>query len=125
MLGNYQTLVKRVLYNNGEKGDFAEGMYLDLFNRDDPKNPNQNYARELLQLFLMGEYKPLESRENNNTRNYEESDVASLSKLLTGLRSDTAHVITLDTTKHYTEKSLAFLTGTLTGNVPAYYNTAS
>jgi uncharacterized protein (DUF1800 family) len=56
---------------------------LDLFNQKDAKNPNENYARELLQLFLMGEYRPLESKDNNDIRNYEESDVRSLAKILT------------------------------------------
>jgi hypothetical protein len=33
MFGNYQTLVKRVLYNNGSRGDYAAGAFLDLFNQ--------------------------------------------------------------------------------------------
>ncbi len=48
-----------------------------------PNRPNENYARELLQLFIMGEYKPFESKDNDDERNYEESDVIALSKILT------------------------------------------
>jgi uncharacterized protein (DUF1800 family) len=83
MLGNYQTLVKKVLGNNGSPGDYAAGKFLDLYNQKDPTKPNENFARELLQLFLMGEYEPYESKDNNDIRNYEESDVLALAKILT------------------------------------------
>lgn len=102
MLGSYQLLLKKVLYNNGNPGDYAVSRFLDLFNQKDPKSPNENFSRELLQLFLMGEYRPLQSKDNNDTRNYEESDVRSLAKLLTGLRADPmTHAISFDPTKHY------------------------
>jgi hypothetical protein len=38
--------------------------FLDLLNQTDPKKPNQNYARELLQLLLMLEYIPTETPDN-------------------------------------------------------------
>jgi hypothetical protein len=45
-----------------------------------------------MQLFLMDEYLPLESRENGNTRNYSEEDVAAISRILTGLwYNDSGH----------------------------------
>ncbi|MBP9779822.1 DUF1800 family protein, partial [Candidatus Gracilibacteria bacterium] len=126
MLGNYQNLVKKIVYNNGQPGDFAEGAFLDLFNQENPKNPNENYARELLQLFLMGEYKPGESKENDNIRNYEESDVKSLARILTGLKSDSiTHAITFDPSKHYSGTGLLFLSGSLGNKTFPYYDSNS
>lgn len=91
-----------------------------------PNTPNENYAREILQLFLMGEYRPHESKENENIRNYEESDVLALAKILTGLRSDPiTHAISFDINYHYTGSMISFLSGTYLGNPPAYYNSAS
>jgi len=82
-LGNYKSLVKHILYNNGQPGDYAEGKFLDLLDQSNKNSPNENYARELMQLFLMGEYKPGESKELGSVRNYEETDVAALAKILT------------------------------------------
>lgn len=62
-LGNYKTLVKQILFNNGSPGDYAEGKFLDLLDGSNKNSPNENYSRELMQLFLMGEYKPGESKE--------------------------------------------------------------
>jgi uncharacterized protein (DUF1800 family) len=51
----------------------------------------------------MGEYKPGESKELGSIRNYEESDVAALAKILTGLKSDpTTHTVSYDPAKHNT-----------------------
>lgn len=124
--GNYQTLVKRLLYNNGGTGDYAEWAFLNLFNQQDPKSPNENYARELMQLFLMGEYEPFKSAENNDTRNYTENDVRALARILTGLMSDkTMHQVSFNSSTHYTG-SLAFLTGALPVTyAPPFYNSAS
>lgn len=100
-LGNYKTLVKKILFNNGQPGDYAEGKFLDLLDGTNKNSPNENYARELLQLFLMGEYKPGDSKELGSVRNYEETDVAALAKILTGLKSDpTTHLVSYDPTKH-------------------------
>lgn len=83
---------------------------MDLFNQQDPKSPNENYARELLQLFLMGEYEPYESKDNNDIRNYEESDVIALARILTGLKSNAmTHAITFDPLNHYSGATLKFL----------------
>lgn len=71
---------------------------------------------------MMGEYEPFLSKENNDVRNYEESDVKALARLLTGLKSDSmTHAITFDPNKHYTSASLGFLTGTLSMMTPVYY----
>lgn len=125
LLGNYQILLKKIVFNNGQPGDFAEWAFLDLFNQDTPNNPNENYARELVQLFMMGEYEPFKWKEANDPRNYEESDVKALAKLLTGLKSDAmTHAITFDINKHYTGSTLAFLSGSLSTPAPIYYTSS-
>ncbi len=91
-LGNYKTMIKKVLYNNWNPWDFAISRFLDLLNQTNKNNPNENYARELMQLFLMDEYKPLESLDLWNTRNYEETDVASLAKILFWYKFDESSI---------------------------------
>lgn len=104
-----------MLNNNGGVGDYAAGKFLDLYNQNDPKNPNENFARELLQLFLMGEYEPYRSKDNGDIRNYEESDVKSLARILTGLNADAmTHVVSLNIANHYSGSTLLFLSGGLT-----------
>lgn len=126
-LGNYKTLVKKILFNNGQPGDYAEGKFLDLLDGSNKNSPNENYARELLQLFLMGEYKPGESKELGSVRNYEETDVAALAKILTGLESDTTtHMVSYNATKHNTSTGVLFLSGTLSSNpFSSFYDSAS
>ncbi len=79
-----------------------------------------------MQLFLMGEYEPFKSAENNDTRNYTENDVRALARILTGLMSDkTMHQVSFNSSTHYTG-SLAFLTGALPVTyAPPFYNSAS
>lgn len=126
-LGNYKTLVKKILFNNGQPGDYAEGKFLDLLDGSNKNYPNENYARELMQLFLMGEYKSGESKELGSIRNYEETDVAALAKILTGLESDvTTHMVSYNPTKHNTSSGVLFLSGTLASNpFSSFYNSAS
>jgi hypothetical protein len=74
----------------------------------------------------MGEYEPFKSKENEDVRNYEESDVLALSRILTGLRSNpVTHAVTFDMNFHYTGSNLQFLTGAYPGNPPPYYNALS
>ena len=49
------------------------GKFLDLLDQSNKNSPNENYGRELIQLFMMGEYLPGESKELGSPRNYEES----------------------------------------------------
>ena len=81
-LWNYKDMIKWILYNNWNKWDYALWEYLDLFNQTNPKYPNENYAREIIQLFLMLEYIPKESEDNWWTRNYSEDDINDLAKIL-------------------------------------------
>lgn len=130
-LWNYKTLVKKILYNDWNPGDFTEGEFLDLFNQTNKKSPNENYARELLQLFLMEEYKPLENKDLWSTRNYEETDVASFAKMIFGFTYDTgstSHTVSyqMPTYSWSDIRSVAFLTGALkVGDNFSFYNSAS
>ncbi len=47
-------------------------MFLNLLNQNDPRSPNANYARELIQLFMMGDYQPPKSTLSPDTKNYTE-----------------------------------------------------
>jgi uncharacterized protein (DUF1800 family) len=78
-------MVKKVLLNTEKpESSYADGQYLNLLNQPDKNSPNENYARELMQLFLMLEYKPWEDAETPlSVRNYSEADVAALAKILT------------------------------------------
>lgn len=87
-LWNYKDMIKKNLYNNWMSWDYALWEYLDLFNQTNPKYPNENYAREILQLFLMLEYKPTESEDLWSIRNYTEDDVNVMAKILFWLEAD-------------------------------------
>jgi uncharacterized protein (DUF1800 family)/uncharacterized protein (DUF1501 family) len=74
-LSNYIDMVSKV------QTTFAMGKYLNLIGSN-LKDPNENYSRELMQLFLMGQYTPTDT--TLSTPNYSDSDVNSLAYLLTG-----------------------------------------
>jgi len=76
------------LNDDPQFGDYSPSAFLNLLMQPDKNNPNENYGRELLQLFLMGEYFPGESKEAGSPRSYSELDVAAISRILTGFRSD-------------------------------------
>jgi len=91
-LGNYETLVNSMITN------YSMGTYLDLFNVE-ANRPNENFARELLQLFLMEEYLPL----GNDTKNYTEDDVNALAYILTGYKvNDGTKTVYYDAASHNT-----------------------
>ncbi len=92
--GNYIQLVNNV------ENNYAMAQYLDL-TASTAKNPNENFARELMQLFLIGPYTPLDH--NRTTLNYSDQDVNSLAYILTGFTSNkTNHAIYFDEKRHYT-----------------------
>lgn len=85
--GNYETLLRRVTYNP------AMGNYLDMVNNDRPAGarvPNENYAREIKQLFSIGLYELrsdgtlLLDAANNPIETYDEADIASFARVFTG-----------------------------------------
>lgn len=73
----------------------------------------------------MGEYEPGMSKDAGDPRNYEESDVAALAKILTGFRSDSVtHEVYYDPSRHNTSTGVTFLSGASSANFP-FYDTAS
>lgn len=94
-LWNYKEMVKRNLYNNWNWWDYSLWEYLDLFNQTRPAYPNENYAREIIQLFLMLEYKPTESEDLWSNRNYTEDDVNAMAKIIFWFEAnDITHKVT-------------------------------
>jgi uncharacterized protein (DUF1800 family) len=75
--GNYPSLVQKV------QTTYAMSKYLDLVNSSE-KSPNENYSREMMQLFMMGQYTPLDTK--LTTENYTDQDVNDLAYLLTGYK---------------------------------------
>lgn len=128
MFWSYKSLVKKITYNwLNNWWDYTMWTFLNLFNQQYPSSPNENYARELLQLFLMLEYKPWENQDNSwAVRNYTSVDVASLAKILTWLESNSwTHLVTYNPQKHYSW-SVVFLSWSLKQwDSFAFYNSAS
>ncbi len=92
--GNYIQLVNNV------ENNYAMAQYLDL-TASTAKNPNENFARELMQLFLIGPYTPLDH--NRTTLNYSDQDVNSLAYILTGFTADKInHTVSFNEKRHYT-----------------------
>ncbi|RKH66237.1 DUF1800 domain-containing protein [Corallococcus aberystwythensis] len=88
--GNFRTLMEEVTKNP------AMGRYLDMVNnrafdsKGDPIDPNENYAREMLQLFTLGTYKLnndgtlLLDVEGHPQRAYTEENVKAFARALSG-----------------------------------------
>jgi len=85
--GNYENLLRKVTYNP------AMGNYLDMVNNDRPAGtrvPNENYAREIMQLFSIGLYElkadgtPLLDANNQPIATYDQSDIAEFARVFTG-----------------------------------------
>ena len=82
-LGNFKTLIYEVGL------DPAMMFYLDnnsnvptTNEQGQPAGSNENYARELLELFTMGQF------DSNGVANYTEGDIANLARILTGWQVD-------------------------------------
>src|SRR5258708_1249668 len=74
-------------------------QYLDL-TASTAKNPNENFARELMQLFIIGPYTPLDH--NRANPNYSDQDVNNLAYILTGFAADKGtHTVYFDQKRHY------------------------
>lgn len=74
-LGNLRTLITEM-----GRDDPAMVFYLDS-HENEASAPNENYARELLELFTMGPTGP------DGTPNYTETDIKELARALTGWRA--------------------------------------
>jgi uncharacterized protein (DUF1800 family) len=93
--GNYRDLIKAVTLNPGM------GQYLNMANNN-KGNPskgtaaNENYARELMQLFTLGltqlnpDGSPVLDANNNPVPTYNQSEVTNMAKALTGWTFPTA-----------------------------------
>jgi len=85
--GNYETLLRRVTYNP------AMGNYLDMVNNDRPAGarvPNENYAREIMQLFSVGldelnaDGTPLLDALGSPIPTYGQTEIAEFARVFTG-----------------------------------------
>ncbi len=127
-LWNYKKMVKRVLFDTkNPENSFAMGKYLDVLNGPNKNQPNENYARELMQLFLMLEHKPWEDSETPwAVRNYTEEDVAALARILTWFRYWEDKKVYFDESYHNTGTWIVFLSWALkSGTSFPFYDTAS
>jgi len=126
-LWNYKTMMKKVLYDTvNPENSYAMWRYLDLLNQPNKNRPNENYARELLQLFLMLEYKPREDAETPwAIRNYTEEDVLNLSFILTWFRALENKKVFFDINNHNETEKIEFLDWPLfwTNSFPFYTGT--
>ena len=86
-LGNFRTLV----YNIGTNP--AMLIYLDGF-VNEKGQANENYGRELLELFTMGQYGP------DGSENYTEQDIKEIARALTGWDVNNSNRATFDPARH-------------------------
>jgi uncharacterized protein (DUF1800 family) len=83
--GNYRTILQEITLNP------AMGLYLDMMNNT-RTNPNENYAREILQLFSIGTDKlnldgtPIRDLNGNIIPSYDQAVVDGFTKAFTGWR---------------------------------------
>ncbi len=85
--GNYESLLRKVTYNP------AMGNYLDMVNNDRPAGsrvPNENYAREIMQLFSVGLYElnldgsHILDAQNHPIPTYGQTEIAEFARVFTG-----------------------------------------
>ena len=92
--GNYEELLRRVTYNP------AMGNYLDMVNNDKTNGttrvPNENYAREIMQLFSIGleelnaDGTPLLDAQGKPIPTYGQAEIAEFARVFTGYTYATA-----------------------------------
>ena len=107
--GNYEDLLRRVTYNP------AMGNYLDMVNNDKTNGttrvPNENYAREIMQLFSIGleelnaDGTPLLDAQGKPIPTYGQAEIGEFARVFTG----------------YTYSSAANPNGPATGKQARYY----
>jgi uncharacterized protein (DUF1501 family) len=78
--------------------NYALDRYLNLTDSK-AANPNENFSRELMQLFMMGAYTPLDTADAHP--NYSEADVNALAYVLTGYVATPDHQIQFRPAQHY------------------------
>ncbi|MFO1317136.1 MAG: DUF1800 family protein [Burkholderiales bacterium] len=122
--GNYENLLRRVTYNP------AMGNYLDAVNNDRPAGtrvPNENYAREIMQLFSVGLYELnadgslLLDASNQPIQTYDQTDIAEFARVFTGYTYASATNQTSATGKqgrYYGAPMVPYPTTSTTGHDP-------
>ena len=86
-VGNFKDFVKAI------NTDAAMLEFLDTV-RNAQDQPNENYARELQELFTLG------VADYNNNRNYEQADIVQIARAFTGWNYNNKGVATFDGGKH-------------------------
>lgn len=87
-MGNLKTLAKKITFDN------AMLKYLDNTNNNN-NNPNENYAREFLELFTIGKGPQIAPGDYTN---YTESDVQEAARVFSGIKYDyTRSILDTDT----------------------------
>lgn len=104
-LGNYRDLLKAITLNH------QMGSYLSLLNSQRANNsgrqPDENYAREILQLFSIGLNRlringvPILDSNGNEVPTYTNEDITTLAQALTGWEADFQDVHPNDSRGHY------------------------
>ncbi len=75
--GNYKTLAKKITLSNAMLNYLSNGS-------NSKSSPNENYAREFLELFTIGKGPQIAL---GNYTNYTESDISQAARVLTGFRT--------------------------------------
>jgi uncharacterized protein (DUF1800 family) len=85
--GSYKKVAEKICLDNG--------MIQYLNSKQSTKsNPNENFPRELLELFTIGKGPVIAP---GNYTNYTENDIREAARLFTGLQNDTRYTVNVDT----------------------------
>ncbi|MEO8604087.1 MAG: DUF1800 domain-containing protein [bacterium] len=90
--GNFKTFVKAINKNP------AMMEFLDTA-RNRRRQPNENYARELMELFTLGLTAPLPD-DGGDSHNYDQADIVQIARAFTGWEYDSKGVAELDENRH-------------------------
>ncbi|WP_082730467.1 MULTISPECIES: DUF1800 domain-containing protein [Sphingomonas] len=99
-LGNFRTLMERITYN-AAMGSFLTYLNNRKANPATGSVPDENYARELMQLFTLGLYRlnmdgTLQLSGGQPIETYTQTDVSQLARVFTGLTLDSTDSTTPD-----------------------------
>ena len=101
-LGNFRTLLFEVTLNPG-MGEYLNMRGNSVVNRANP-TPNENYAREIMQLFSIGvdtlnqDGTPVLDAQGNRLPSYDQTTIANLSRVFTGWDLDANKIWIVDGT---------------------------
>jgi uncharacterized protein (DUF1800 family) len=101
-LGNFRTLLFEVTLNPG-MGEYLNMRGNSVVNRANP-TPNENYAREIMQLFSIGvdtlnqDGTPVLDAQSNRLPSYDQTTIANLARIFTGWDLDANKIWIVDGT---------------------------